>query len=814
MLKILKQNVFRGKIQKEGYRYSILDLTRTQKTFILCCLFIVGLASVFLGYSIVIASFIAVLGLYLSSKNRISKNFFICCLLITAFAITYTNLRSPKPDMLYQSATSYLTFKGRVISKPVVSNIKTKFEFKISEIKTENKWIKNSSKTLLNIYGVNKNFNRIEIGDVLQVHAKVKKPYEVRNPGQFDYGKYLKNKRIFTISYASRKKYKILEKPDAGMWWFLQSINRIREKVLEKHAKYLESPYLETLGGIVFGDNAVPPPSEVKESFIKSGLFHLLAASGLNVGLIFGIWYFIVQRLGASFAFSIISGGLLVFIYSFMTGLPPSILRAAGMLELALIGKLIDRESDNLTLLAFVAVVILLFDPLMINEVGFQMSFIVTLGLLLCVSPVISKIPKIPVVISGAIIIPLIAQCWVAPIQAFHFNTFALYSLPANILVVPFMGIISFSGFIGSILSFIPTIGDKFCLVADFIAKPFLALLLTVSDFFASLPDSLINLAKPHLFTILMFYLFLLVLFFAFKLNFKNKKNNITLGVIALMLLCQIGFSDVNKDLSFVFFDVGEGDSILIRTPSKKHILVDTGRGHKYGYSIAKMAIVPYLKDLGAKKIDLLVLTHPDSDHMGATVNLAENIKIEKIIHNGGINDSKTYRQMIKYIKKNKLNYELFKNNDYINIDKNLQIRAFQDKDLDKSHNNDNSIIMHIKYKDFSALLTADNEIETYKLLKKNIKQDIDLLKVGHHGSRNCLDKKMLNFLKPKIAVISVGKNQYGHPHPQTTTLLKNHKIETYRTDKNKAVMIKTNGKKIDRFTFDSESGNWQKIKP
>ena len=217
----------------------------------------------------------------------------------------------------------------------------------------------------------------------------------------------------------------------------------------------------------------------------------MLAASGMNVAFIFGIWFFLLIRLKVPYRFVIFSGGIVVLFYAMMTGLPPSVTRATWMLELGLFAKFLDRKADNNVILLFVCAVLLLYNPKLINNIGFLLSFVVTFGLLYCTNPVLEKIKFLPPKISGWIVVPAIAQIFAIPIQMYFFQTISVYSIIANILVIPFMAIISFCGFISSILSVVPKIGIYICLVLDKINEPFLTFLLFVADKISAIPNNI-----------------------------------------------------------------------------------------------------------------------------------------------------------------------------------------------------------------------------------------------------------------------------------------------------------------------------------
>lgn len=783
-------------------------LTKPQKTLLLCSALIAGAGAALEAFNGYLSVALIILLIFLSFfvfKKFLSLRFAVLVLVIFILSVFYTDFRTPSPDDLFLIAPKDLSMRGKVISPPRHDlKKKTKFYFRVNELKYNGKWLPAKAKTIVYIYDKYRKFDNIKIGDILELKGSVNPPYKATNPGEFDYGKYLNRKGIFTMTFVRYDNYKIIGNSGYNTEFFLHKLNNIRNNILDVHRQYLDSPKIELLGGMVFGDHAVPVPENIEKSFIKSGLLHLLAASGLNVGIIFGIWFFIASRVGVPFRAKIIAGMLLVGIYSLLTGLPPSVTRATLMLEFVLIGKLLDRQADNATLLVIVGVLMLLFNPLMMVDVSFQLSFVVTLGLLMFVPLLVKKTKPVPEFLSGAFWVPFVAQLFVTPIQAFHFNTFAPYSVLANMLVIPFVGFISFSGFAGSIFALIPWIGEKICFIADKIAEPFISLLLLVSDFTASLPEALIYLPQPTVFQIITFYALLFVIFMSLRNNFSFKRYNIPASILLLTLVILIfkGNFVSDRKLEFVFFDVGEGDSVLIKTPEKRYFLVDTGPSGKY--SPARIAILPYLRDNGIKKLDYILLTHPDSDHTGGTTDILGEIKVGKLLHNGVRRETKNFLSVQESLRQNNIKAEVLSHNDTIEVDKNLRISVIRLDDTDLSNDNEDSLVLYIVYKDFSALLMADCEAESVDILKKIVKPPVNLLKVGHHGSYNSVNEQFMNYIKPDIAVISVGKRGYHqkHPHPQVLKLLKDYKSKIFRTDLDHTIKIITDGYNIDYWTY------------
>ncbi|MDD3149484.1 MAG: DNA internalization-related competence protein ComEC/Rec2 [Candidatus Gastranaerophilales bacterium] len=796
-------------------------LTNIQKTMIISIIFILSIIFSLLNYFNLFFILLILSVLFLNYKKIISLLFVTILLCTAVFGIYYNDFRIPVEDYLAKISPTTIVVKGRVVSLPEVQKHKSKFEFKVFSYKKGDTWNNINSKTLVQSYKTD--ISKIKIGDILEIKGEVKKPHFATNPGEFDYQKFLNNKNIFTIFYL--KKINSHAPPSDFFWKSIQNLNNLREKIILLHKKHIPSPKIELLGGIVFGDTAVAAPESVEQDFIHSGLSHLIAASGMNVGFIFAVCFLICSILKIPYKPTIVFSGALVLLYAAMTGFPPSITRATLMLEFILLGKFLDRKSDNLMLLILVCVLLVLYNPRMLTDVGFQLSFLVTFGLLFTL-PLMEKIigktnevikiedfcvnfknekiqnfiKKTPEYIVGIITMPIIAQIWAFPIQVFHFNSFALYSLFANILAVPTVGIISVLGFSGSILSLIPFIGEQICFLFDKISDPLLGWVLYISNYYGNMDNSLILIRKPEVIEIIIFYLFIILITLAVINKFQLKCYNISSGITVILLIFTVYTGYFPNNLQITFFDVGQGDSTLIKTPRNQIILIDTG--NKGRYSKAKYAIVPYLQDLGVKKINSLILTHTDSDHIGGTIDVLENFPVENIYTTEQKNDSQTYEKIEQYLLEKSLNTKIAVNNQEILTDENLKIKIFIRSLLNNSNQNDDSIMVHVDYRNFSTLIMADNEADSMDFIKNYIKNPVNLLRVGHHGGKNSVNEKLLAILNPQTAVISVGKNGYGHPGKRTLSLLKQRKIGVYRTDEDFAVTIKTNGKtqKIETF--------------
>lgn len=758
--------------------------------FFTSVIYIIGLLAYFWGNSVMAAFIVTAIGVFLIAKNYLSPKLVLFWYFVFFFAFFNASLRVKNSDVLYQLAPQNAQIEGQIVSIPNNINGKSKFFFDVSKISYQGKTLGVNAKTYVSINSKSSDFSKFNIGNYYVLKGKLRTPFEVTNPSQFDYGKYLRNFDVFTLFYTDSNDCIIQHLPLPLKWKFMQGLNNVRNDIIQAHSKCLKSPNLEILGGVVFGDDAVSPPDYIKTAFANSGLLHILAASGMNVALIYGIWYFIMRKLKAPFKLSVLSGIFVIVFYALMTGLGPSVMRAAFMLIIILIGKLIDRDAHSIALLSLVALLMLIYNPCYINDVGFQLSFLVTFGLL-TMAPVLfeglNALKVMPNWLSGAIFIPIIAQLWVAPLQIYYFNYFSLYSVFANIISLPFVTIISFGGFISSILALIKPISNIVCYIFDFFLNPVLNILVWVSEFFAKLPHAKIQTPQIEIWQIFLYYGLVLLITLLLKIG-KNKKVIIaTIFLFLVLILSFIKFPDQN--LETIAFDVGNADAFLIKTPHCKYFLIDSGKmGYLRGKTQAQTIILNYLKDKGIKNIEGFVITHFDSDHAGGAIDLINNLNIKTVWVNS-LDDKSHLAQKIYKIAKGKL--KLANNNEIIYKEDKLTIKDFKAAFIPPfTPENENSIITLVSDGNFDELFMGDAGVLAFDKIKNYLPQQVEVLKVGHHGAKEVINNSLLDRINPSVAIISTGINNYGHPNGVTLDLLQRKNIKILRTDRENAIKI------------------------
>ena len=746
--------------------------------------------------------------IFLAVKNLLPIKYLIVWTIVFCVGVINTSLRLKQTDDLLNLAPVNSEITGTIISIPQgFSDNKPKFFFKTDKI-VFNSVIKNfkSEKVLVTVNKTSENENKLDnlrLYNSYILKGRLSTPFKAGNPSQFDYGNYLRNHNAYAVFYAND--FDILDKTFTPKEKFMQGINNYRENVLKIHSKYLPSPNLEILGGIVFGEDAVSPPQNIKQSFINSGLLHILAASGMNVAFIYAFFYFFMSLFRINFKIKVVSGMIMVIIYTLMTGLGASVIRAACMLLFVLAGKLIDRDAHSVSLLSFVALLMLIYNPLWINDVGFQLSFIVTLGILLMASAFGRFKNRLIDFVVSTIAIPVIAQLWVIPIQIFYFNNISLYSVFANIMSVPIVMALSFGGFISSLLSVIKPIADIVCKIFDFVLNPFITILVNISDFWGRLPYSAFQTSHPSVFQIILYYGILcgfsILLYKDLREKYLKRVAISICTLFAILLVTIIPFN--NSNLEITAFDVGNADCFLIKTPDNKYLMIDTGKfGYNGGKSQAEVIVIKYLKDRGIKNLDSIIITHFDNDHCGGAVDLMNAVKVDKIYLNDLKHDSKAAYNIYKTAFDKNIEQIRVQNRQTVYADKALKIVNLNN--YKGKSDNDASIITLITYNNFSMLFTGDAGVNGINAVLGDIPRNITVLKAPHHGAVGGLNRELISYLNPKYALVSTGENQFGHPSLYILELLKNSII--LRTDINNSIRFVVNKNGLKVFHYDIKS--------
>jgi competence protein ComEC len=645
--------------------------------------------------------------------------------------------------------TNYYPFKSKYTKddKEFIG-IVTKYEVKEDKITIE---IKAKEKLLITYKYQDKEFNNLSYGDKIKVKGTLITPSKNTNQNTFNYQKYLYYKKIYYLVEATSIN-KIANNHN-----YLYTIKNI---LYQKIDKLKSSNYIKTL---LFCDNTLS--KEIKESYRINGISHLFSVSGMHINFFVSIIYLYLNKITYNKRIKYLITNIFIIIYLILFP-SSSLLRSAVMSILYSINYLLKLKIKKIDILLLTLGVSLLINPFIIYDLGYIYSYTITFFLVLSSSTLKNKNK-----INKIIYISLLSFLVSIPITIYNSYEINIISILLNIILIPIISIIILPL---TILTYIFPILDS-------ILYLFTNTLETISLFISKIKITKIIFPKPSLLIVVLYYII-------FLLSYQNKKY-FYLNIILLIIIYISPY--LNSNFEIVMFEVGEADCHLIKYPYNKNtILIDTGKNE---YKI-KNEVIPYLKSIGIKKIDYLIITHGDLDHMGEGINLVNNFKVEKVIFNcGPYNDLE--QELIKVLDKKKIKY--YSCIKELNIDNN-KLYFLQTKEYDNE--NDNSNVIYSELNVYKFMFMGDAGIDKEKdILDKYNLSNVDVLKVGHHGSKTSSSKEFINVINPKYSIISVGKNnRYGHPNKEVLENLENSKI--YRTDEDGSIMfkIKNNELKIE----------------
>ena len=587
------------------------------------------------------------------------------------------------------------------------------------------------------------NIENIELGDKVVVKGKYTLPKKATIPNNFDYQKYLYNNHIFYIMYA--KELKIIKKN--------QNITfKIKKYILDKTSNYTNNGYLNAF---IIGDKT---DLEFYETYQNNGISHLFALSGMHISMLSLIIYKLVNKFKHKDLIVI----MFLLFYITLTNFSASILRTIIFFIILKLNKKLDLNISTKNALLITLSIIMIYNPLIVFDIGFQYSGLVTFGLI-----VSTKYYK-KNYFYNLFITSFIALLFSVPITLYNNYELNLLSILNNLINVP---LITFVIYPLSLLTFLL----KFL-------EPIYNLTINLLEFINNISSIFslnIIVPKVHIIFYLIYYL-LIYLYIE-----SNNKKYILIACLYLLSFKLKPFIDRNNYVYYL--DVGQGDSSLI-IYNDIVVMNDTGGTSNYDVS---SGCIKLLKSLGYSHIDYLILTHGDFDHMGEAINLVNNFKVEKAIFNCG-EFNELEQELIRVLDKKKIScYSCIKG---LNIDDN---KLYFLNNQDYGNENDNSSVIYTELNDYKLLFMGDAGIEVEENLKKkyNLK-DIDVLKVGHHGSKTSSSKEYIDEINPKYSIISVGKNnRYGHPNKEVIDNLIDSKI--YRTDQDGSIMFKIKNNKL-----------------
>ncbi|WP_053957586.1 DNA internalization-related competence protein ComEC/Rec2 [Inediibacterium massiliense] len=626
------------------------------------------------------------------------------------------------------------------------------------------------------------------VGKRVFIKGKVTKPKGRRNPNMFDYSMYLKMKKIDGVVYSH--KIKILGEGKIFPIWIMSK--NIKNKLIYFVQNIMPKEEGDMLLGIILG-NKEGLDEKVYKTFQRVGVAHILAVSGMHVGILYLFSNKLLKRFPVYIR--IVFQSLILWAYAFITGGSSSVVRAVLMLHIFFIAPLLNRRYDSLSGISAIAFLLLIINPMYIIDMGFVLSFSAAFSIIILYKPIDKKLVWIPNKVRKYLVASIAAQIGTMPIVAYHFFYISFGAFIVNIPVAILAGLIVPMGFIMIIIGFFNIfIASLLGIIISYLLK----IMIFLCNLVDHMPFSSIEVVSPY-WTFFLFY-YGSIAFWISKRKFKMSKNKI-IGMITGIYIVSIGiYHIIPAKMQINFLDVGQGDCILIQTPMHKNILIDGGGSLKKEIDIGENVVVPCLRRNGIGKINMMFLSHAHKDHIDGLIRVFDHMKVHNMFIGANCKDSieeKILREKCR-IHKTRV-YEILRN-DTINIEQNLSFQILHPKDhmTTLSEANNDSLVMLMKYKGVGVLFTGDIEKETEEeIVKEYSDLHVDILKVGHHGSATSSTDVFIQHIKPRIGVIQVGKNHFGHPNQSILDEFSKNKVKIFRNDENGAVIMVIDKNKV-----------------
>jgi competence protein ComEC len=698
---------------------------------------------------------------------------------------------------------------AKVLDNGSKKEYSTMYKIKIETINNSSRY-KNT-----NLYlKINNSLNiNLQYGDKIQINGKYIEPERARNYKGFNYSMYLRTLKIYGT--VKGNKVKVIEKNTEKSFFYIS--NKVFLNIKEQIEQSLSKENANLLLGILFGYTD-EISEDTKELFKQSNISHILAVSGMHISYIIVLISEMSTKINGKRGSRLITI-FFIIAYMFITNFTPSVTRAGITGIIVLLAKATHNKNDISTAIAISIVIILIYNPYLITDAGLLLSYGGTIGILLfqkIVTQIFSNIKaksefykykaskifvKIVDYIQDTIAVSISAQIVIAPIMIQIFNTFGITFFITNFFVSLVIGPIIIIGFLFIFFSFLYQHFLKILIlnqilkliynILKFSIEKLLLILMQISKLGKILPLSSINVITLPMWLIIVYYIVILLFNEIYKISSKkqltafdkriinwknlikhkfrkNKQRIIAIIVVIAIILYIIKITP--NDLKIHFIDVGQGDCTLIITPAGKKILVDGGGSDNY--NIGKKTLLPYLLDRRITKLDYVIISHFDSDHVKGIITILEELDVEKVLVSKQYQNSENYKEFLEIIKEKNITIKQVSKGYKINIEKDLTINIlFPIKDqliLENSLNN-NSIVAKLVYKNFSMLFTGDIEKIAEEKILKEVNGEIlksYILKVAHHGSKTSSIAEFIKNVNPQIAIIGVGENnKFGHPN-------------------------------------------------
>lgn len=654
-----------------------------------------------------------------------------------------------------------------------------------------------------------KDLSAPEYGDEIEVNGFLRRPRDRRNPGEFDYRAYLAAQGIWGIVSVNKKSQIIQVSSGHGLWLMRRLVVPVKRYLSDLLSNSLPDREAALLQGLMLGERG-EISSDVKTSFARLGVIHVLAVSGLHVSFVVLILMGVLGILRVPYAARVGITLLGLVFYAYLTNLKPPVLRASIMAGVFLGGMVLQRNTDFINSLSLAAFIILLFNPADLFQPGFQLSFaavasIVFLHPRLKHSIVFRKVystAKRSAFLGRLLdlfLVSLAAFLGTLPFTVSYFNRLPLTSLVANLFVVPLAFLALATGIAGAFFSLL----SKF-VAASYLAFSGLSLqaILKCAELGERVPFGSI---EVYGFTWMYWvgYVCLVLLILTWNQPAARKRVAL-LSLILLNLWVWTNDFSSARHFEVTFLDVGQGDAAVLSLPNGEHLLIDGGSMSPY-FDNGRSVITPYLLKQGIRSLEAVILSHGDSDHMGGLPYILSHFQVSEVWDNGRSKETQVYRSYLHLIDSLKIRHRILRAGDILHEFDPVKVFVLHPTEAflaGTNHSaNDASLSLKISYGNSDFLFAGDIETAGEQRVADFGKLvQCEVLKVNHHGSRTSSSSRFLDAISPEWSIISVGQfNRFHHPAPEVVERLKKFGTKVLRTDRESAIILRTDGINIQR---------------
>lgn len=628
-------------------------------------------------------------------------------------------------------------------------------------------------------------------GEQIEVYGKISPAEAARNEGQFDFRLYYRTISVHGSMYGTS--FRVIGGDPKPFARGLQSLRLRMGDILDQLLPPQDAGIYRAL---LTGDKSAMD-EDIRSLYQENGIAHILAVSGLHLSILGLGGYELLRRFGRSKAASGIVAALLIVSYGILTGCSGSALRAVLMLLLRFLGAAVGRSYDMLTAMAAAALFLLWKEPFMLFSAGFQLSFLAVLAIGLSHA---LPVPKHPLL--AGLWLSFYLQLLTLPVILFHYFRFPLYGIFLNLIVLPLMGCVIYSGVFGVGLF---ALSEKLAIIAVGGGHWILRLYTLLCTRCAALPYSSLLLGRPSMHSILLYYTALG--FVTWALAERNIADRAALQrgrkhpvppvcrlplpcIVLPLILSMLGLpAKQPQGLEITALDVGQGDGFILRNQG---LVMSVDGGSTSDQRLGKNVLVPYLESQGIEHIDLALITHCDADHYsGILYLLEEDTKIsigELLLPRVAVQDAR-YDALRDAAAARDVQIRYFGQDDSITLGE-VEILGYYPAGTAKLEAaNDHSIGMLLRAPDFQMLFTGDMDEACEQQMLAALWEanagypKIDVLKAGHHGSHTSSSEALLAALRPDYAILSYGVgNDYGHPHAETRERLERYGVQMLET--------------------------------